>query len=500
MSSFDPHLGYLSRAAEGAKEKGAYYTPDGVVRSLIAWAVRDPSDRMLDSSCGDGRFIAGHKRSVGIEQDASASAIALQRAPGALIHEGEFFAWAGSTQERFECAAGNPPFIRYQLFKGEVRNRAIGLCERLGARFSALSSSWPLFLVATANLIKPGGRMAFVVPAEIGHAPYSAPLIEYLSENFGRVQIIAVRKKLFPDLSEDCWLLYADQKGKRSAQIAFTAVDRFNYSEVPPRADIRVSLSDWQTLWNRRLRPFLMRRSARTQYADVALAAKTQRFGALAHISIGYGSGANDFFHLRPSEADKMGIPAAVLQPSVRNMRALPTSDLNQSVVERWYREDRQTLLLRLMRGQPLPASVKRYLSSSRAKEVSQAYKCRTRDPWYAVPDVKIPDFFLSYMSGRSVSFVRNTARCSCTNSVHAVRLKQRGALKSILETQCSPIFQLSCELEGHPLGGGMLKLEPREACQIIIPQASQLQRLNTDVILDGIADLQSWRHYETSR
>jgi hypothetical protein len=31
-----------------------------------------------------------------------------------------------------------------------------------------------MFLVATACSIR--GRMAFVVPAEIGHAPYAAPL------------------------------------------------------------------------------------------------------------------------------------------------------------------------------------------------------------------------------------------------------------------------------------------------------------------------------------
>jgi adenine-specific DNA methylase len=156
----------FDRAVVGAKEKGAYYTPDPVVRSLLRWAVRSAGDRVLDPSCGDGRFIAGHAHSVGIEQDPDASAIAMQRAPGALVHHCDFFAWAGSTEERFDCAAGNPPFIRYQRFTGSVRKRAIELCSALGATFSALSSSWPLFLVATAHLVRPGGRMAFVVPAE----------------------------------------------------------------------------------------------------------------------------------------------------------------------------------------------------------------------------------------------------------------------------------------------------------------------------------------------
>lgn len=55
--------------------------------------------------------------------------------------------------------------------------------------------------------------MAFVVPAEVGHAPYAAPLLDYLVENFATVHVVAVREKLFPHLSEDCWLLFTDGHG-----------------------------------------------------------------------------------------------------------------------------------------------------------------------------------------------------------------------------------------------------------------------------------------------
>ena len=77
--------------------------------------------------------------------------------------------------------------------------------------------------------------MAFVVPAEIGHASYAAPLLEYLSQNFGHVHVIAVRDKLFPELSEDCWLLYADEFGGSTHEVAFTVLDRLQYLHQPPR-------------------------------------------------------------------------------------------------------------------------------------------------------------------------------------------------------------------------------------------------------------------------
>jgi adenine-specific DNA-methyltransferase len=478
------------------KDAGAYYTPDVVVSSLLNWAIRDDSDRLLDPSCGDGRFIAGHRNSVGIEQDLDTITTAIERAPWALIHEGDFFAWAAETAERFECAAGNPPFIRYQSFKGIIRGRALDLCARHGADFTGLASSWAPFLVATAGLLKPGGRMAFVVPAEIGHAPYAAPLLEYLVERFATVQIIAVRAKLFPDLSEDCWLLFADGYGGHTNEIRFSVLNRFAPSARPPRRYLRVSVTEWRDAWKRRLRPFLITEDARNLYRLVAQQADTRRFGDLASIGIGYVSGANDFFHLRPSEADRWRIPSRFLHPSVRNGRVLPASRLTDKTVEAWKRADEPILLLRLPKIKKLPAAISQYLDTEAGKEAREAYKCRVRDPWYSVPDVQVPDFFLSYMSGRQPSFVRNDAKCTCTNSVHSVRIKPDATVKSNLASWGSSFVQLSCEIEGHPLGGGMLKLEPREATEIILPSFAAHKQIEVDLIEGAIETMRRWRHY----
>jgi len=479
------------------KEVGAYYTPDAVVATLVKWAIRDGTDRMLDPSCGDGRFIAQYRNSVGIEQNIAAARVAMERAPGSLVHEGDFFAWASNTIERFDCAVGNPPFIRYQTFKGKTRERALNLCNKLGAPFSGLTSSWPPFLVATASLLLPGGRMAFVVPAEIGHAPYAAPLLEYLTAHFAVVHVIAVRDKLFPELSEDCWLLYAEGFGSSTREIAFTVLEAFNPTAQPPRPHLRVSLADWRALWKRRLRPFLLPEPARELYREIVLRPDTRRFGDLAAIGIGYVSGANAFFHMRPSQAAEWNIPDVFLYPTVRNGRVLPPHRVTAATVESWRRADEPILLLRIPKDTPpLPPAVWRYLETDDGHRVREGYKCRMREPWYSVPDVQVPDFFLTYMSGREPSFVRNDARCTCTNSVHSVRVKDRTALPQLLQSWGSPFVRLSCEIEGHPLGGGLLKLEPREATAIALPDPAAEPCISSRVIEDGIAVMHAWRHY----
>lgn len=480
---------------ERRKQLGAYYTPDAVARSLVRWAVAAHTDRLLDPACGDGRFLAAHTNSVGVEGDPAAAAALKKRSPKSLIHAGDFFAWAIDTSERFECAAGNPPFIRYQRFTGAVRSTALALCAMQGARFSALSSSWAPFLVATASLLKPGGRMAFVVPAEIGHAPYAAPLLDYLLRCFTTVHIVAVRDKLFPDLSEDCWLLYCEGFGGKSRSFLFSALDRFCACEQPPRSARRVSLVEWQRS-GRRLRPFVMPDRTFDAYRELAESAATCRLSDVARVGIGYVTGANDFFHLRPSIARFRGIDERFLAPAVRNGRDLVGTAINASTVEKWMRNDSPNFLLRLDARHDIPQPVKKYLDSDDGRAAREAYKCRNRTPWYVVPDVCVPDAFLSYMSGEAPALVANHAGCVATNSVHVVRVNGTLSVTELQRRWNDPLTRLSCEIEGHPLGGGLLKLEPREANRVVLHKTIGEPRGQDSELQEGIDIMRRWRHY----
>ena len=477
------------------KESGAYYTPDDVVQSLVSWAVSCSDDRMLDPSCGDGRFLMVHPKSVGVESDPEAAAVVQLRTPGSLLHQGDFFAWAATTRERFECAAGKPPFIRYQRFTGAIRAAAISICARNGADFSSLSSSWAPFLVATASLLKPNGRMAFVAPAEIGHAPYAAPLIRFLMDNFSKVQVIAVEEKLFPELSEDCWLLYCEGFGGKTDAILLSQMWRFSASTQPPRQGKSISASELEKT-GLRLRPFLLSPKALELYSSLAFSSKTFRLSDVARIGIGYVTGANDFFHLKPSLARRLGINDRFLFPAVRNGRDLMDNSISQETVIRWRSADDPHFLLRIKRDDAIPIAVQNYLDSAEGRIARESYKCRNRQPWYSVPDVQVPDAFLSYMSGLSPSLVANAAGCVATNSVHVVRLKPGIKVTDLQYQWGDPLTQLSCEVEGHPLGGGMLKLEPREASRIVVRRDASQNPEEADTLMDAVETMRRWRHY----
>lgn len=227
--------------------------------------------------------------------------LARRRRTQAETVTADFFAWATGTDRRFTAVVGNPPSIRYQRFSGRRRRRALEFCAAHGVRLSGLCSSWAPFVVGASRLLVPGGRLAFVVPAEIGHAVYARDVVRYLLRSFARVEVVAVREKLFPDLSEDCWLLRASGFGGRSNAIHFVRLDSFGLRDGSWVFE-PVSVDDLDR-WDYRLRAFLVPSAIRSAYQEIAVQAAARRLGNVARVGIGYVTGANDFFHLRPSDA-----------------------------------------------------------------------------------------------------------------------------------------------------------------------------------------------------
>jgi hypothetical protein len=239
-----------------------------------------------------------------------------------------------------------------------------------------------------------------------------------------------------------------------------------------------------------------MSKSIRTTYREFTRIPGTATLGSVAQVGIGYVTGDNDFFHLRPSQVEALKIPQQFLHSSVRNGRVLPPNRLAHSMVQKWWRDDEPILLLKLPKSGMVPNEVRRYLDSADGHTARLAFKCRSRDPWYSVPDVIVPEYFLSYMTGTKPLLVANDAGCVCTNSIHAVRLKSSAAALALVESWRSPIVELSCEVEGHPLGGGMLKLEPKEAARVLLPTSrSRPSRANDELIAEGTRQMREWRH-----
>ena len=328
------------------------------------------------------------------------------------------------------------------------------------------------------------------------------PLLDYLAGNFGTVQVVAIREKVFPRLSEDCWLLFADNAGCRTDNIRLSKIERFVPGAIPPRASEEIGIDAWRAGWRGRLRPFLLPSRVRNLYERLSTDPGAIRLGQIAQVGIGYVSGANDFFHLRPSEAERRGIPDEFLVPSIRNSRYVTGAVIDDVDIERWIARDEPVFLLRIPPRAEVPDAVRAYLDTAEGRHARAAYKCRNRTPWYTVPDVRHPGFVLTYMSGKSPALAVNRGRCTCTNALLAVDLRSglfdgNGAVSGerLSTAWGSAAGRLSCELEGHPLGGGMLKLEPGEARHVLLMPDQAIGRSEGVLLEEGVEVMRQWRH-----
>jgi len=122
--------------------------------------------------------------------------------------------------------------------------------------------------------------------------------------------------------------------------------------------------------------------------------------------------------------------------------------------------------------GNPSKAALD-YIAAGETAGVSEAYKCRVRSPWWKVPLQRPADLLLTYMNANAARIVTNEARVHHLNSVHGVYLSEehRNIGSDLLPiASLNSATMLSAEVVGRSYGGGILKLEPREADRWLMP------------------------------
>ena len=84
-----------------------------------------------------------------------------------------------------------------------------------------------------------------------------------------------------------------------------------------------------------------------------------------------------------------------------------------------------------------------------------------------------MPDLFFTYMSHRYPRLVGNDAGVTFLNSMHGIRLRPATPAVSkpaLPLLALNSVTMLGAEIHGRSYGGGVLKMEPREAATLPVP------------------------------
>ena len=480
------------------KARGAFFTPAPIARFVARWAVSSANCRVLEPSCGEAAFLLAAAEELSLQgsklnnpaqlngidvhsTSAEAARVILAEAgASATIETGDFF--LQSPNPSFDAVIGNPPFIRYQEFTGEVRARSLEAAFAQGVRLSGLSSSWAAFTVHASCFVKPGGRLGLVLPAELLTVGYAAEVRRFLLKRFANVRLVLFEQRVFPEVLEDTILLLAEGKGPATHFEVYQAKNAEDLSAAGIKA-----WTDHRPDSTERWSPALLDAGAYQVFQEIIDCANVSRLGAWGSAYLGAVTGNNSFFCLTAQDVAEMRLPERDLKrispPGARHLRGVTFSDAAwEALVE----EGKRVYLFHPI-GEPSAAGWD-YIRSGEARGVHHAYKCKVRTPWWRVPLIRRPNFIITYMNNEHVRFVRNEADVDILNSVYGFEVL-RGVSKAASEllpiAMLNSMTLLSAELCGRVHGGGMLKHEPRGLNELRVP--SEACVLNAEVKLKGL-------------
>lgn len=471
----------VTDTADARKVRGAFFTPDAITAYLAQWAVRSAEDRIFEPSAGDAAFLVAVTHRLrelgatepevdGVEIHPASAATARRRVTEAggraRIRTADFFGI--DPRPEYAAVIGNPPYIRYQDFRGQVRAQSRRAALKAGVTLSALASSWAAFTVHAALFLRPGGRMALVLPAELLSVNYAAAVRKFLFDRFASVELVMFDEQVFPEAEADVVLLLAD--GFDGGPSGHAVIHRARNAESLTSELVQRNWSprDPADKWISGL--------IGNGPVDALHALHTAGdFTPLEHwadTTLGMVTGNNGYFALSPARVRELGLRRADILPlSPPGSAHLRGLTLSADQLTRLGEDGKSIHLFRPTGA--LSAAAKRYVEAGCAAGVHLAYKCRVRDPWYLVPLVEPADLLLTCMNADTPRLVTNRAKAHHLNSVHGVYLRDGLAAlgRDLLPVAAlNSVTLLHAEMVGRSYGGGILKIEPREADRWLVP------------------------------
>jgi adenine-specific DNA-methyltransferase len=480
------------------KIRGGFYTPESLVQACYqrVFEVLPNGDglSLLEPSAGDGAFIRGLGRhplyrriSDGLALEPLADEAAkCQEAVRTILPRGRvvvdsFLRWAEQSDERFDVAVGNPPFVRFQFVGTEDMAAAGRLAASRGHTLRRVSNLWiPIFIEALRRL-RSGGAFAFVIPSECFTGVSAGAVRDWLLANVDELRADLFPPGSFPAVLQQVIVL----SGTRRAQPT-QASTRLSFVEHLPSNGqmhwhhyVPVSTDSWTR--------YLLTPDYLETYDSVKTSSFVRRLGDLAKLEVSTVTGANDFFSIDRDTRDDYELGPWSL-PLLARVRLAPGLRFDLTDHENLVGAGEKAFLLYFDAELPSPEDLVKpleYLTGGIAAGIPDRYKCSIRSPWYRVPLIQPRGLMLSKRSHHYPRLLLNGAQVVTTDTIYQgdPGAAYRGRERDLVAAFHNSLTLLSAEIEGRSFGGGVLELVPSETARLAVPVVDgfgeELQRLD---------------------
>lgn len=464
---------------------GSYYSPDEYARALVRWALNGSPGTVLDPSYGGCAFLrvalealgelgssAPTEMIFGSDVDGATAKwtrqLVLRGVPESNLLASDFLSLAPDVDiPRVAAVVGNPPYVRHHWLTSDALAAAATAMADAGVSLSKRASYWAYFVVHATRFVEPGGRLALLLPGSILNADYAPDVLSYLERSFGEVRLIRVRERIFVEAQEETVALFASDAGAKASpgSTRFADVDglqemlqvlaKAGGAQPRPDSDGLEGIAAWKLA--------TVPDECLAMLQSVLRSPQVTQLRSLATVGLGTVTGANAVFVISEADEDRLGVQGLTI-PVVGRSAWLPGPVLTRQVLAGSQR-DRRNRMLVLPNDFSLDRRTKLgiYLSEAERAGVNERHHC-SREPWWALRSVRVPDAFLPYTVSSPRGLTLNLARAGSTNTVHQMTWRLESTTveekRSCVLSTWSTLGRLAAELYGRHYGGGVLKLE----------------------------------------
>ncbi|MCL6439891.1 MAG: N-6 DNA methylase [Thermoleophilum sp.] len=318
-------------AREALREKGQFWTPDWIAEAMVGYVLIRGGDQVFDPAVGGGAFFRAAKlvasrlgrevRLLGTEVFPEAlthaRASGLTAADLANVRITDFI--LNPPDGPFAGIVANPPYMRHHRLPSHLKAYLKTLAARvIGRPLDGRAGLHVFFLVRALERLAPGGRLAFIVPADTTEGVFAPVLWAWITRSFRLNAVVTFDHDAspFPGVDTNALVLLIENAPPRPTVL---------WARCHARGS---GLSDW--VFSGFERPTGMTVIVRD--LSEALATGLSRrpaesvsdgpvLGNFATVLRGIATGANRFFFLTRQRAADLGLPSELLIPAIGRTR-----------------------------------------------------------------------------------------------------------------------------------------------------------------------------------
>ena len=451
---------------------------------MAAWVTEKNPSELFDPAVGPGTFFAA-ARTVGFdgglrgfELDRSAFAgcgkLGLDASDFGCVTVGDFLQ-AGSG-ELFPAIISNPPYIRHHRLsdvrKAELKDYARGT---LGFALDGRAGLQAYFFIKCLTMLAPGGRLAFLLPADVCEGFSSRALWNWIAEHFRIEAVLSFAESAapFPQVDTNAMVFFLS-RNQPAETLLWCRV------EEPDGDAILRAINDGVRYSTIRESVKVLRRETKeaiTTGLSRSPAPPDQDgypFSRFARVMRGIATGENEFFFFTHAQLRAAKLPERFFRRAIGRTRDCPGAVISSEDLEALDAIGRPTWLLNLG-DQPMesfPAPLRAHLERGEDAGISQGALVRTRRPWYRMEQRTPPPLLFAYLGRRDCRFVLNRSGVVPLTGFLCVYPYDDTPknVERLWRALNHPLTLSNLVYVAKSYGSGALKVEPRQLEHLKIP------------------------------